>query len=240
MPSTYVLGNCSEITVGGTRYVNTAGHRTDGRPVNFRNGVVPSSGATRDAGAGSYTDIDDMFVGGSQYTHYEQKGDRYTYQMSGPSRTLRYNLGIENDYPFMTLTSWPASSGSVYTLLDFYRGHGPAYASSSSRRYKHDIKPISGDRDPAKLLNLPVVEFVYNDGHPLQYADMEGQTLPGLIAEDVAEIYPAAAIRDAEGNVESWDERRIIPGMLALIQEQQRRIDKLEAQLAQLLDRLEG
>jgi hypothetical protein len=56
----------------------------------------------------------------------------------------------------------------------------------------------------------------------------------------VAEIYPAAAIRDAEGNVESWDERRIIPGMLALIQEQQKRIDELEARLAQLLDRLEG
>ena len=64
---------------------------------------------------------------------------------------------------------------------------------------------------------------------------MAGRTLPGFIAEDVAEIYPAASITDTEtGKVESWDERRIIPGMLALIQEQEERIKKLEAALEKL------
>lgn len=114
-------------------------------------------------------------------------------------------------------------------------GHSISYGAVSSKRYKKNIKLISNKSlDPNRLLDLPVKQYRYNDGLPLQYADMEGQTLPGFIAEDVAEIYPAAAIHNAEGQVESWDERRIVPGMLALIQQQQKRIDDLEARLARL------
>jgi hypothetical protein len=111
-----------------------------------------------------------------------------------------------------------------------------AFVSSSSRRYKHDIMPIRDkELDPYKLLELEVVQFTWNEDHPLQYADMFGKTVPGLIAEDVAEIYPAAAIADPEtGDVESWDERRIIPGMLALIQEQAKKIEELEKRVAAL------
>ena len=60
------------------------------------------------------------------------------------------------------------------------------------------------------------------------------KTIPGIIAEDVAEIYPSAVIHNDDGEVESWDERRIIPGMLALIQEQDKKIKSLEARLAKL------
>jgi hypothetical protein len=63
---------------------------------------------------------------------------------------------------------------------------------------------------------------------------MKGKTIPGIIAEDVEEIYPSAVIHGEDGEVESWDERRIIPGMLALIQEQDKTIKKLEARLAKL------
>ncbi len=107
-----------------------------------------------------------------------------------------------------------------------------AFVSSSSRRYKHNIKPLS---DAHKLLDLPVVEFEWNDDHKLQYEDMRGKTIPGIIAEDVDKIYPAAVIHDPEtGEIESWDERRIIPGMLALIQEQDAKIKSLEARLEKL------
>lgn len=118
----------------------------------------------------------------------------------------------------------------------YYNNTEIAVVSSSSERYKHDInRALTGDRDPHNLLELPVAEFVFNDDHPLQYRDMAGRTLPGFIAEDVAEIYPAASITDTEtGKVESWDERRIIPGMLALIQEQEKRIRKLESALEKL------
>lgn len=113
-----------------------------------------------------------------------------------------------------------------------------AFDSSSSRRYKHNIKPLSGGRDPHNLLNLPVVEFEWNADSHLQYADMAGQTVPGIIAEDVEQIYPSAVIHNKEGKVESWDERRLIPGMLALIQEQDKKIQQLEARLSKLEEML--
>jgi hypothetical protein len=121
----------------------------------------------------------------------------------------------------------------------YYNNNKVAYTSSSSRRYKHSIRPIeSADLDPHKLLDLPIVQFEWNEDHPLQYEDMKGQTIPGIIAEDVEEVYPAATIHDPEGRVESWDERRLIPGMLALIQEQDKKIKELEARLAKLEEML--
>ena len=121
----------------------------------------------------------------------------------------------------------------------YYNGTEIATRSSSSRRYKHSIRPIESEElDPHKLLALPIVQFEWNEDHPLQYDDMRGQTIPGIIAEDVEEIYPAATIHDTEGRVESWDERRLIPGMLALIQEQDKKIKELEARLAKLEEML--
>lgn len=116
-----------------------------------------------------------------------------------------------------------------------YNGTQIHLVESSSRRYKHDINyALTEDRDYHKLLDLPVAEFVFNEGHMLQFPDMEGKTIPGIIAEDVEKIYPSATIHNEDGKVESWDERRIIPGMLALIQEQDKKIKSLEARLAKL------
>lgn len=130
-----------------------------------------------------------------------------------------------------------------YNLEDqlIYGSKRIQYQSSSSKRYKHNITDkIDKDLDAHKLLELPMKQFEWKEGHDLQYADMAGQTIPGFIAEDVEEIYPAAVIHDADGNVESWDERRIIPGMLALIQEQDKRIRELEEKLEKLMTLLEG
>lgn len=114
-------------------------------------------------------------------------------------------------------------------------GNMVAYQSSSSRRYKHNIKGIKDKKlDPHRLYDLPVRQFEYNNDATLQYADMEGQTLPGFIAEEVAAVYPSAVIRDQEGHIESWDERRILPGVLALVQEQKKKIDSLQARIEKL------
>lgn len=153
-----------------------------------------------------------------------------------PNGTADFEAGSQR----LICTGKDTNGNTVYSFNVTSSGgtinnHSIAYDSTSSKRYKHGIKPISNKGlDPARLLDLPVKQYRYNDGLPLQYADMEGQTLPGFIAEDVAEIYPAAAIRNADGEVESWDERRIVPGMLALIQNQQKRIDELAAKLARL------
>lgn len=128
--------------------------------------------------------------------------------------------------------------GHYFRVTADYRqidGQTIQVGSSSSKRYKHNITDkIDKDLDAHKLLELSMKQFEWNEDHDLQYADMAGQTIPGFIAEDVAEIYPSAVIHDADGNIESWDERRIIPGMLALIQEQEKKIESLEARVEKL------
>lgn len=116
-----------------------------------------------------------------------------------------------------------------------------SFNSTSSRRYKKNIRSIQTDElDPDRLYDLEAKEFQYkNDFDRLQYEDLKGQTIPGFIAEDVAEIYPSAVIYDSHGNIESWDERRIIPGMLQLIQKQKKEIDALKTELSEIKKLLE-
>lgn len=167
-----------------------------------------------------------------------------------------YNTNSTPDNPSINITDMTfILGGSVCCLIGevsniggslipslYFCGRSVQFSSSSSKRYKHAIESIKDKAlDPHKLLKLPIRQFVYNEGEKLQYSDTEGKTLPGFIAEEVEEIYPAATIHDPEtGNVESWDERRIIPGMLALIQEQAKKIEELEERIKRLEEKNEN
>lgn len=121
---------------------------------------------------------------------------------------------------------------STYYVVGRIAGYALAFYQSSSRRYKHDIKPLTdANLDPHKLLEIPVRQFVFDKEH--EYGDLPDAAIPGFIAEEVEEIYPIAVMHQA-GKVESWDEKRIIPGMLALIQEQHKRIEDLEERIEKL------
>lgn len=130
------------------------------------------------------------------------------------------------------------SGSTAYTLVINSSGNkingSTIQLTTSSKRYKHDITDhISDELDPHRLYDLKMKQFVYNDDHEPPYANMKGKTIPGFIAEDVAEIYPAAVI-ESNGKVESWSEAQIVPPMLALIQEQKKTIDSLEARIEKL------
>jgi hypothetical protein len=74
---------------------------------------------------------------------------------------------------------------------------------------------------------LPVRAFSYKTDYLDSADDRAGLMMPGFIAEEVAEIYPIAADKD-KGIVESWNDRIIVPSMLALIQDLNTRIKTLE------------
>ena len=106
---------------------------------------------------------------------------------------------------------------------------------SSSKRYKHDIADIADDvLDPSRLYDIPVRQYVFDDGYLDDDDALAGCTVVGLIAEEVAERYPVAAYSNDDGQVENWNERYIIPPMLKLIQDQKAQIDALEARVAAL------
>ena len=103
----------------------------------------------------------------------------------------------------------------------------------SSRRYKHDIQPINEASEA--LYALKPVSFRYNKEYDAT------QTLAfGLIAEEVAEVYPDLVGRNAQGQPESVRYEQINAMLLneflkahRKAEEQQRQIDVLTAQLKQ-------
>jgi hypothetical protein len=137
-------------------------------------------------------------------------------------------------------------NGNVYTLDAFYNQDPSTSANAantrmdtdgrtrrstaSSARFKEEIANISTvvDLDPSKLLSIPIRAFKFKSDYLDPTDNRAGMVVPGLIAEEVAEHYPIAADRGNDGVVENWNERFVIPGMLALIQDLHGRVATLE------------
>lgn len=100
--------------------------------------------------------------------------------------------------------------------------------SSSTKRIKNSITEDLGELDPEALYDIPVKAYKYNDGYLRDDDPRAGKMFIGLLAEDVAEIYPIAADMDSDGKPSNWNSRILLPAMLRLIQKQNERIKSLE------------
>ena len=154
------------------------------------------------------------------------------------------NLGT-SDYPWGNLymsgnvvktstpDAWSQTYDAVWHKASDSSHHSICRPSSSSIRYKEDIKPVEKDiLDPHNLYDISVVQFKYKEGyfHEDDEYNKNRYDVIGFIAEDVNEHYPIATIK-IDGEVENWDSRYIIPPMLALIQEQHEEIEKLKEEV---------
>lgn len=124
-----------------------------------------------------------------------------------------------------------SASNAVPVLID---SNGNLGTISSSRRYKEDIQDM-GDASSG-LMRLRPVTFrykkPYNDGsQPIQY---------GLIAEEVAEVYPDLVARSADGQIETVKYQVLDPMLLNELQKQKEQIRSLEERLAKLEAGLAG
>lgn len=124
----------------------------------------------------------------------------------------------------------PSTTSNVYNArMDSSDGR-LRRSTFSSARFKEaiaDIETVS-DLAPSKLLSVPVRAFKFKADYLDATDNRAGVLVPGLIAEEVAEHYPIAADKDESGLVENWNERLILPGMLALIQDLHARVATLE------------
>jgi hypothetical protein len=163
------------------------------------------------------------------------------YVSSGDAR-IAYSSGI---YVQVSSTG-VVMNGNVYTLDAFYNQDASTSANAantrmdtdgrtrrstaSSARFKENIVDLSlvPDLNPAGLLTLPIRAFKFKSDYLDATDNRSGVLVPGFIAEEVAEHYPIAADSDNEGVIENWNERFVIPGMLALIQDLNTRIKTLE------------
>src|SRR6202035_7980 len=82
----------------------------------------------------------------------------------------------------------------------------------SSERFKTDIAPMGSHT--AKLQELRPVKFHLK-------TDPHGAVQYGLIAEEVAEIYPELVIRDETGRIDGVRYDELAPMLLNVVQKQQ-------------------
>jgi hypothetical protein len=150
---------------------------------------------------------------------------------AGDSGVIRIGTGTQTSAFIAGIFGVKTSSNdAVPVLIDSTGNLGTI---SSSRRYKEDIQDM-GDASNG-LMRLRPVTFRYKkpfaDGsQPVQY---------GLIAEEVAEVYPDLVARSADGQIETVKYQLLDPMLLNEVQRQhaeildlQERLSKLEAALA--------
>ena len=111
---------------------------------------------------------------------------------------------------------------------------------TSSRRFKDDIRDIAAQSDG--LMKLRPVAFRYKpEIDPIGFKEY------GLVAEEVAQVYPEMVINDDQGRPETIRYQLLDPLLLNELQRQHRsieaqeaEIERLKADLARLEARLEG
>ena len=125
------------------------------------------------------------------------------------------------------------NSGTVSYNANMFLGEsGQVWkGSASSRRYKVDIQ----DYDvPDSLLDVPFRTWV-DKAEAEEAGTTEGlPRLPGLIAEEVAEVDPTFVIYDQEGRPDALHGDRIGMATLTLLRRQRDRITDLENRLIAL------
>lgn len=107
-------------------------------------------------------------------------------------------------------------------------GTGQLGVNPSSRRFKTDIRPLGRALDP--LMRLRPVSFRYKRGavdgpNPVEY---------GLIAEQVAKLYPNLVHKGRDGKPYTVLYQELPALLLGQVQRQQREIDRLQKEVATL------
>ncbi|MGH8579460.1 MAG: tail fiber domain-containing protein [Gammaproteobacteria bacterium] len=91
----------------------------------------------------------------------------------------------------------------------------------SDERLKEDIEPYTGGL--AEVMSLNPVEFDYKPGTGLEQGRQHG-----LVAQDVAQTMPQA-VAQTDGGALAVDYAKLIPELVAALQEQQTQIGRLSA-----------
>jgi hypothetical protein len=121
------------------------------------------------------------------------------------------------------------SGGGIPVIVN---AGGRLGTTTSSVRYKDDVRDIGAESEG--LMDLRPVVFKYKPEF-----DSSGLRQYGLIAEEVAEIYPELVVYDAEGRPETIRYQLLDALLLNEVQKQRVEIDALKAQFARLAERLD-
>jgi hypothetical protein len=169
-----------------------------------------------DTGSGAVTGWNNVYLGSSIPGQAGESNAMYL----GNGQTKTVISGIRG-----------IATGAANAIPVVIDSNGQLGTVSSSIRFKEDIHDM-GDVS-RRLLQLRPVTFrytqAYTDGaKPIQY---------GLIAEEVAEVFPELAVRGADGQVETVHYETLNVLLLNELQKQAQRLDGLERLVRELVSK---
>lgn len=130
-----------------------------------------------------------------------------------------------------TADNTTSASPNMYVTSNGYF----AKSTSSSKRYKTDIKDIENEElDVNKLLDIPVRQFKYKEDYISKEDRRYNKDIVGFIVEEVEKVYPLAIDYNDKGQPEMWNSQIMIPAMLGLIQNLSNKINKLEDKIKEM------
>ena len=201
--------------VNDTGGFNTAiGHGALGSNTAGGSNVAVGAGAGSNATTGS----NNVYLGVGLLGHPGESNTMYL----GNGQTKTVIAGIRG------ITTGAANA--IPVVID---SNGQLGTVSSSIRFKEDIQDMADVS--RRLLQLRPVTFRYTQAYsggakPIQY---------GLIAEEVAEVFPELAVRGADGKVETVHYETLNVLLLNEFQKQAGRLEALEQRVNELLERNE-
>jgi len=130
------------------------------------------------------------------------------------------HLGQVQTRTFIAGIAGATVSNSAPVLIDTSTGQLGTLV--SSRRYKRAIEPMGAHSH--QLLQLRPVIFRYTQDAP-------GERQYGLIAEEVAQVYPELVTRNAQGQVEAIRYQELTPMLLNEVQRQQQTLGAQQRQI---------
>jgi hypothetical protein len=143
--------------------------------------------------------------------------------LSGDANTIRIGSGVQTA-TFVAGINGQVTPGGILLLVN---SDGKLGTTTSSRRFKKDIQEIAGKSDG--LMRLRPVAFTYRSE-----LDPTGLVQYGLIAEEVAEVYPNLVAYGKDGQPEAVRYQLINALLLNERQKQHQMIEELEARLEKL------
>ena len=156
-------------------------------------------------------------------------GDSAGYNQSTGSNNIYIGAGMvgvagENDTCYIGKIWGQTSSGGAAVFIN---SAGKLGTTTSSRRFKDDIKPM--DDASEALFALKPVTFRYK-----KEIDPQGIPQFGLIAEDVAQVNPQLVVRDKEGKVNTVRYEQINAMLLNEFLKEHKNVEAQQATIRQL------
>jgi hypothetical protein len=141
------------------------------------------------------------------------------YGVYGQAGSYYGALGRQDGYSFV-------GSGTLYNNGTVY---GSSFLYLSDARLKSDVQPL--DNGLVTLMKLRPVSFTWNKD---VVGEKSGSSDIGFIAQEVAKLVPEAVVQESSSGMYAVDYPKLVPVLVQAIQEQQKQIDSLRAEIAAL------